>query len=103
MSSGETTARDVYKYSGNQLETLFYSRDGSLNRRLVATVDDKGNKIEETEFQTPDGPVKNKYSYAYEFDAKGNWTKRVVSKWVTKDGKSSFVAEHILYRTLTYY
>ena len=79
------------------------ARDSSLNRRLVATVDDKGNKIEETEFQTLDGPVKDKYSYAYEFDAKGNWTKRVTSKWVTKDGKSSFVAEYILYRTLTYY
>ncbi|HXR98990.1 MAG TPA: hypothetical protein VN724_00420 [Pyrinomonadaceae bacterium] len=101
MSNGETTARDVYKYSGNQLETLFYSGDGSLNRRFFATVDDKGNKIEET--QTSDGPVKDKYSYAYEFDAKGNWTKRVTSKWVTKDGKSSFVAEYILYRTLTYY
>ncbi len=103
LSSGETTGRDVYKYSGNQLETLFYSRDGSPRRRLVATVDDKGNKIEETEFQTPDGPVKEKYSYAYELDAKGNWTKRVTSKWVTKDGKSSFVADYVLYRTLTYY
>jgi YD repeat-containing protein len=103
LNSGETTARHVYKYSGTQLETLFYSRDGSLRRRLVASVDDKGNKIEETEFETLDGPSKEKSSFAYEFDAKGNWVKRVTSNWVTKDGKSSFVPAYVHYRTITYY
>ena len=103
LNTGQTTARDVYKYSGNQLEALFYSRDGSLNRRLVATVDDKGNKIEETEYQTLDGSIRDKYSFAYEFDSNGNWTKRVASKWVTKDGKSSYVPDYIRYRTITYY
>ena len=103
LSSGETTTRNVYKYSGNQRETLRYTRDGSLMQRLVETVDDKGNTIEETEFETLDGPSKDKYSYTYELDAQGNWTKRVESKWVTKDGKSSFVAKYVRYRTLTYY
>jgi hypothetical protein len=103
LSNGETTTRYAYKYSGNQLETLAYSRDGSLNRRVVATVDDKGNETEETEFEKLDGPSKDKYSYTYEFDAKGNWTKRVTLKWVTKDGKASSVPEYVSYRTITYY
>lgn len=103
LNTGEITVRDVYKYSGHQRETLVYSGDGSLSERLVSTFDDKGNKVEEAEFDTLDGPVRDKYSYAYEFDAKGNWTKRVTSKWVTKDGKSSFVPQYVNYRTITYH
>ena len=103
MSNGVTASRDVYKYSGNQLEMLGYSGDGSLNRHSVTILDDKGNEVEETEFGAKDGSVRNKYSYSYEFDAKGNWIKRVTSKWVTKDGKSSFVPQYVDYRTIKYY
>jgi hypothetical protein len=103
LSSGQISIRYVYKYSGNQREELVYSADGSLNQRYVVVLDDKGNEIEETYFETRDGSVRAKYSYAYEFDAKGNWIKRVTSKSVTKDGKSSFVPESVNYRTITYY
>ena len=103
MSNDELSSRDVYKYSGNERETVGYSRDGSVNQRYVTILDDKGNEVEETHFVPKDGSVQNKYSYAYEFDAKGNWIKRVTSKWVTKDGKSSFVPAYTTYRTITYY
>lgn len=101
MSNGETSSRDVYKYSGNQREWLTYSREGSLSSRQVSIVDDKGNDVEETSFEPSDGSVQNKYSYTYEFDAKGNWIKCVTSKWVKKDGK--FVPSYVTYRTITYY
>ena len=102
MTNGETASRTVYKYSPNQRETLSYSRGDALNRRAVTVLDDKGNEVEQTTFR-PDGSIWDKYSYASEFDAKGNWTKRVTSKWVTKDGKSSFVPQYAEYRTIVYY
>ena len=38
------TMRYVYKYTGNQLESLVYSADGSLNQRSVSLLDSKGNR-----------------------------------------------------------
>jgi hypothetical protein len=101
QSNGEVQIRYVYKYSGNEREELVYAHDGSLNQRYIVVFDDKGNEIEETIFETRDGSVRYKYSYTYEFDAKGNWTKRVTSKTLTKDGK--FVPAYVTYRTISYY
>lgn len=103
LSNGEVTIRYVYKYSGNQVEKLVYSADGSLNQHYVIVLDSKGNEVEETSFKPTDGSVDDKYSYNYEFDAKGNWIKRITSKLVSKDGKSSFVPEYVTYRTITYH
>lgn len=102
-NDGKLWLRYVYKYSGNQREELVYSADGSLNQRYVSALDGKGNEIEETIFEVRDGTVRSKHSYAYEFDAKGNWTKRTSSKWVTKDGRSYYEPENVYYRTITYY
>jgi len=103
MNDDEMSSRNVYKYSGNERETVGYSRDGSVHQRYVTIFDAKGNEVERTDFAPKDGSVREKYSYAYEFDAKGNWIKRVTSKRVTKDGKSSFVPAYTTYRTITYY
>lgn len=103
LNNGEVSIRYVYKYSGNQREDLVYSANGSLNQRYLVVLDDKGNKIEETSFQTSDGSVRGKNSYAYEFDTKGNWVKRVASKSVTKDGKTRFEPTVTDYRTIKYY
>jgi hypothetical protein len=45
----------------------------------------------------------SKYSYTYEFDAQGNWIRRVSSKWVTKDGKSLFEPSSVNYRKISYF
>ncbi len=103
MSSGEPWLRYVYNYKGNQKEELVYSADGSLNQKYLYTLDDKGNEVEEVIYETKDNSVRSKYSYSYEFDAKGNWTKRVSSKWGTKDGKEGYQPSSVYYRTLTYY
>lgn len=102
-NNGKLWLRYVYNYSGNQKESLVYSADGSLNQRYLVILDDKGNKIEETIFETRDGSVSGKLSYAYEFDSHGNWTKRTTSKWVTKDGRSSSEPQAVYYRTISYY
>ena len=106
LNNGELSIKYVYKYSGspaNQREELVYSSDGSLNQRYVAILDDKGNEVEQTSFETRDSSIRAKYKYAYEFDAQGNWIKRTTSKWVTKDGKSYYAPAYVDYRTITYY
>jgi hypothetical protein len=102
-SSGKLWLRYVYKYQGNKKEELVYSEDGSLNRKNVSTLDDKGNEVEESFYDVKDGSVSERYSYSYEFDAKGNWIKRTASKWAAKDGKEQFAPYSITYRTITYY
>lgn len=106
MNNGQPSIRYVYKYSGNpanQREELVYSADGSLNQRYLSILDDKGNEVEQTSFETRDGSVRGKYSYVYEFDAQGNWIRRTTSKWTTKDGKSSYAPAYVDYRTISYY
>src|SRR5258705_4248767 len=101
-SDGELWLRYVYKYTGNQREELVYSADGSLNQRYVSILDDKGNEVEETIFETRDGSIRSKESYAYEFDSNGNWTKRTSSKLVPQEGKPTYVPDSVYYRTITY-
>lgn len=102
-NDGKLWLRYVYKYSGARKEELVYSADGSLNQRYLSTLDERGNKIEETIFETRDGSVRSKHSYAYEFDSNGNWTKRTGTKWVTKDGSLHYEPQSVYYRTITYY
>lgn len=103
LNNGKPSTRSVYKYSGNQREAFVYSSDGSLNRHYLSIFDKNGNETEKTDFETKTGSIGDKYSYTYEFDAKGNWTKRTTSKSVTKDGKSSYVPAYVDHRTITYY
>jgi len=106
MNNGQLSIRYVYKYSGdpaNQREELVYTADGSINQRYLSVLDDKGNEVEQTSFETRDGSIRAKYKYAYEFDAKGNWIKRATSKWTAKDGKSYYAPAYVDYRTITYY
>jgi hypothetical protein len=102
-NAGKLQIRYVYKYSGLQREEWVYSEDGSLNQHYLSVLDDKGNEIEWTIFEVRDGTVRSKHSYAYEFDAKGNWVKQTSSKWVTKDGRSYYEPTAVSYRTITYY
>jgi hypothetical protein len=102
-NAGQLFSRSIYKYTGNQKEILGYDDKGTLDRKDLYTLDDKGNVLEEITYNAKDDSIRSKYSYSYEFDAKGNWTRRTVSKWVTKDGKSSYQPAWVDYRTITYY
>jgi len=103
MSSGEPWLRYVSNYKGNQKWKLVYSANGSLNQKYLYTLDDKGNEIEEVIYEIKDDSVRSRYSYSYAFDAKGNWTKRVSSKWGIKDGKEGYQPYSVYYRTITYH
>ena len=102
QSNGDVWLRYVYKYDGNQMESLVYSKDGSLNQRYLYTLDDKGNHVEQTIFEL-NGSIRAKESYVYEFDSKGNWTKRTTSRTVMKDGRQQLEPYSVHFRTITYY
>jgi hypothetical protein len=101
-STGKVWLRYVYKYNGNQKEKLVYSEDGKLNQHYLYTLDDKGNEIAETYFNS-DGSLRFKELFTYEFDAKGNWTKRTTSRLVMKDGREQTEPYSVYFRTITYY
>ncbi len=103
QNDGSLWLRYVYKFNASQKEELVYSEDGSLNQKYIHTLDDKGNEIETLFYNTEKNKLESKETYEYfEFDAKGNWTKRITAEG---DKKSKFVVKprEVLYRTLTYF
>jgi len=102
FSNGDLFERYVYKYKGNQREELVYSENGSLVRRHLYILDDKGNTIERTDFDA-DGSVSSKSSYTYEFDSNGNWTKQTMSWNVVSDRLRRLNPPFVRLRTITYY
>ena len=103
QNDGSLWLKYVYKIKGNQKEKLVYSEDGSLNQKYVYTLDDKGNEIEKFSYDTEKNKLESKETFEYlEFDAKGNWTKRITSEG---NKKSKFVVKprEVLYRTITYF
>ena len=92
--------RHVYKYEGNRKEELLYLENSSLGWRDLYILEDKGNEIEETDFER-DGSVSSKISYTYKFDSHGNWTKRTMN--VLSDRRRRIEAPSVVLRTITYY
>lgn len=64
-----------YDANGNRIEWLQLTQQDLLIAKTSYKYDDKGNIIEETKYN-PDGSVKEAFTYAYEFDKKGNWTRQ---------------------------
>jgi YD repeat-containing protein len=75
------------------MDTLFWQR------RYV--YDTHGNKIEESRIKA-DGTVLWKVRHAYTYDAIGNWTQRVTTKWSEGINPSEFAPAEITCRTITY-
>ena len=102
VSNGDFVERSVYKYEGNQKEELVYLEDGTLWRRHVYILNDKGHEIERTDFDK-DGKVVSKISFAYEYDSNGNWTKRTTSPSETSERLRQLNPPSVHLRTITYY
>jgi len=101
-SNGDFMWRHVYKYNGNQKEEFVYLENGTLSRRELSILDDKGNEIETTDFDS-DGKVTAKISYTYEYDANGNWTKRTSTRKGGNETLMRLDPGNIQIRTITYY
>jgi hypothetical protein len=104
-NNGKKGMRYVYKNSPNQVEELVYTEEGKLNQRYLSILDSGGNEIEETNFAVVNFDIygDRRYKYAYEFDSKGNWIRKVGSKEVKENGTTRWEPSSITYRTITYY
>ncbi|MCX6290895.1 MAG: hypothetical protein NT126_03945 [Bacteroidetes bacterium] len=77
-SDGTLKSKLITKYDGqgNAIEMSSYSSNRTLDNRIISTYDEKGNPIAEDSYNE-NGEVIMKVNYKYEFDGKGNWTKRI--------------------------
>jgi hypothetical protein len=99
---GRVKIRAVYKLTRGRKEWLYYTDGKDPYYRRVDTLDARGNVVQYEEFDTVG--MEAKYSYtAYEFDARGNWVRRVRSAWTTEEGKPRFVPVHVEYQTIVYF
>lgn len=105
LNNGRKGMRYVYKHSPSQVEELVYSDDGKLNQRYISRLDVNGNEIERTNFGVVNFELygDRRYKLSYEFDAVGNWIKKVTLKEAKENGVTSWQPDHISYRTITYY
>ncbi len=103
QSDGSLWLRYVYNLKEKQKEELVYDADGTLNQKYVYNLDNKGNVVEMLAYDTENNKLEGKEIYKYlEFDAKGNWTKRITSEG---DEDNNFIVKprEVLYRKITYF
>lgn len=100
---GEVTQRIVYTLKADRKETRWFDSGGQSIGRQVERLDARGNPVENTEYNLVDEKTEAvvfKTSYtAYEFDAQGNWVKRLKTE-SGGDGPEGRKVEH---RTVTYF
>ncbi|MDO8587085.1 MAG: hypothetical protein Q7T82_08610 [Armatimonadota bacterium] len=86
----------------NATEDVWSKPDGRLMSKRAWSLDAKGNVLVHTEWNA-NGSIKLKESSEYTFDSKGNWTKRMVFRQVTKNGKPEMAPYEVCYRAIAYY
>ena len=64
-----------YDDKGNKTEWIRRAAGGSVIGKVIYKYDAKNNLVEETEYDK-DGNIKATYTYSYNFDRKGNWTRQ---------------------------
>lgn len=105
LSSGRLWLRHSFKFGPNRKTRLSYL-DGKLNQKLEFNLDERGNElsvIEQAAYVVADKTV---YRYE-EFDAQGNWTRRIVYRGVKEFDDSAIITRahpwRIEYRAVTYH
>lgn len=81
--SGEYQVKNQYENEGLLKLSLIYDGTGALDKKVVTSYL-KGGLINEEVGYKSDGTVSSKTSYSYEYDHRGNWTKRTSTQVVTK-------------------
>ena len=93
----------TYDLKGVKIDNAYFlAGGGSLTGREEYTYDNRGNIIEMT-LRNSDGSILSKETYAYEFDAVGNWTKMTTSVGVIEGGRLTFEPTEVTYRSIAYY
>jgi hypothetical protein len=102
---GGTAVEAIYNHNydeKSQRRETIYRVLNQVIYRWVYDYDDKGNITEMSKY-SEGGYLLIKESYAYEFDAAGNWIKRTTSEWKRQGSNPHFEPERVIYRTITYY
>ena len=103
-NEGAIWTKTVYVSKDNIIEQILYDRNGKLNSRNIAKIDEKGNEIENTDFDSPVAGENAIYVYKYaEFDKEGNWTKRTMTKSRSFRGTTREEWTMVEYRAISYY
>jgi YD repeat-containing protein len=103
QSNGDLWLRYVYDFKGDKREELVYSADGSIDQKYVYTLNDRGNEIEMSVYDPETNKIEGKETYEYlQYDAKGNWTKRVTYEG-NAETKFALRPREVFYRKVVYY
>jgi len=92
-----------YRYAGGAVEArALYEVDGTLKRRSAYRYDTRGNVLEEVR---SGGLSRARFTYEYQLDAQGNWTRRVATTRYDMPGRAADGDDivNVTYRTITYY
>jgi hypothetical protein len=94
-----------FRYANGVVEErVLYEEDGSVKRRSNYRYDDRGNVIQELR---TDGSANDRFTYEYEYDSRGNWTRRISTRvYGSPLGRASADVTDIVTitrRTITYY
>lgn len=100
--SVEYQVKNQYENEGLLKLSLIYDGTGALDKKVVTSYL-KGGLINEEVGYKSDGTVSSKTSYSYEYDHRGNWTKRTSTQVVTKADAVSSELPNITRRTFKYY
>lgn len=93
----------TYDQQGNRVESNYFLV--SVNSRVgheEYAYDDKGN-ISELTVRDDNGSILSRETYAYEYDALGNWTRMVTSRIVYEGGKLVPQPTEATSRSITYF
>ncbi|HLG17312.1 MAG TPA: energy transducer TonB [Blastocatellia bacterium] len=101
-SNGEIVQRITYRYDGkrNQQEVSLSFGDRPIWKATVTY--GKHGEVIQAERQDLRGSPAEKETYSYEFDSIGNWTKRIKTVAIIKDGEQNSQTEEIVCRQITY-
>ncbi|MDH4188332.1 MAG: hypothetical protein OEV08_15185 [Nitrospira sp.] len=92
-----------YDSNGRAVREDLHGMGGELGERRTYRYDDKLGLLEKT-FAKANGEIALREKYDYEFDAEGNWTKRVTSRWVGGvSGEGHFEMTDITKRQISYF
>lgn len=92
----------TYDPDGKKTEEARYYADGSLDARYVYRFDGGTLPTQLAKYNAA-GVVVEEQKYDYEFDSKGNWTKKTTSKRMSGNDRSDFEPAEVASRTITYY
>ena len=101
--SRELQELTTYDAKGRRIENSYFliSADARIGREEYAH-NEKGN-VSEVIVRDEAGSILSKEVYTYEYDAVGNWTKRVASTVIYEGGQVTPQPAEVSYRSISYY